>query len=160
MRSYRHRRSVGRRRAERDYALQGNAATSLQLRATQVKKALKVLDTRVAGGRRLDLCIAAGEQPVADQVALQRTVVALVAVAHEAVVTGGLAVFLHPRGAVAVLARVGIEVAEGEGLSDDGGKGTRLFDETAQHAGAAFGGFIEQQGSAVVNGRQGCRVPR
>ena len=81
--------------------------------------------------------------------------VTLITVAHEAVVTGGLAVFLHASGTVAVLTRVGIEVAEVEGLAGDRRKGTRLFDETPQHAGAAFGGFIEQQGSAVVNGRQG-----
>ncbi len=76
--------------------------------------------------------------------AVQQPVVGLVAVAHQAVVTGRLAVFIGAGRSAAVLARVRVEVAQGQRLTRHLGQRSGIVHELAQHTRAALGGLIKQ----------------
>ena len=88
-------------------------------------------------------------------VAVEEPVVPLVAVAHEAVVTGRLAALAGTRCTVLVGAGVGVEVAELQRRPGDAGERGRVVDESAEHAGPAIGGLVEQDAEAVLWGGQG-----
>ena len=83
------------------------------------------------------------QHQVADQVPVDHAVVALVAVAQQAVVAGRLAAFLAGAGlaAAAVLAGVRVEVADLQRGAGRPGQRVGVVDQAAEHAGAALGGL-------------------
>ena len=75
----------------------------------------------------------------------REAVVGLVGVAHQAVVAGRLAVLAAPAGPAADPPRVGVEVADPQGLPGHPGERVRVVEQPPQHAGAALGRLVEQE---------------
>jgi hypothetical protein len=111
-------------------------------------------------GARGDLRLAAGPraQQRRDRVPIEVRVVALVVVRAQAVVAGGLAALAGAWRVAEVGAGVGIEVADRQGAPGDPGERVGLFDQAAQHAGAALGGLVEQELAPIARGRERLRA--
>jgi hypothetical protein len=109
----------------------------------------------ITAGVRFGRCHCAGkvEQQIPDGGAIKDTVIALVAVAEQAVVAGDLAVLAGVFSALEIRA-VGSEVAQLQGGGADPRDRVGVVDQSAQHAGPAFSGLEEQQDVASVGGRK------
>ena len=82
---------------------------------------------------------------------------ALVAIAEQAIVTGGFTLFVGARSAPEVRTRFSIEVAYFQRFESDLLQRRRVIQQLAQYTGTAFRRFVEQQLPAIIVIRQGLR---
>ena len=103
-------------------------------------------DSGDCGVRNIETCIVTRRlSSPGHAICARNSVVALVAVAEQAVVARCLAPFAYAGGVFAVLASVRVEVADRQGLARDLGQLGRVVQQPPQNAGAALGGFEEHQ---------------
>src|SRR5690606_32431636 len=109
----------------------------LEAGARQPLERLAVRSARRNGGRGRHPGLRELQEDVADGEPVEERVVALVPVAHEAVVAGRLAPLRRAGRLADVLAGVGVEVAEAEGLLRHEGEVFRSVEQPAEYAGPA-----------------------
>ena len=127
--------SLGTRRQPQFVRFEPVEPVLLQSGAREALQLGKMLSAGKLGGSRLDIRRGKLQEDVADRVAVEEFVFPLVAVAHHAVVAGGATVFLCARCAAQVVARVGIEMANGQCFAGHTAKGAAIFDELTEYAG-------------------------
>ncbi|TFE69317.1 hypothetical protein A7Q09_05345 [Methylacidiphilum sp. Yel] len=146
---------LGPRREQKAPSVEEPEPPPLELRLTGTKQRLQVVGAGARAGRRLTASPGDLHEDIPYEATVQKPVVRLVGVAHQAVVAGGLTVLAGPRGAAAVLAGLGVEVAERERGPSDPGQGLGFCDEPPEYPGPALGGLVEEQQPAALRGGQG-----
>src|SRR5262245_31905789 len=122
----------------------------LEFRVACGEEPLELFSPRQRHWRDLDRCPDEGLEDVSDRVTVEMEVVRLVGITHQAVVTRGLAGLPGPGRTAGVLATDLVEVTELKRAEGDSAERVRVGGELAQHTRATFGGFIEEELTAVV----------
>jgi hypothetical protein len=123
---------------------------AFQVGLTLALESCQVLSSRQGSRRRFDMSPSKLQQQMTDMLTIQKAVVWLVDVAHQASIACGLTIFTGAGGTPQVITRLRIKMAQSQGLLGNSREGLWIIQEATQDASAAFSRLIEEQDVPII----------